>query len=140
MPEKTARPEGEGKRLSYKFRLYPNKEQERYFAVNFGCARYVFNHFLDARIKAYEATRETLADGSPNPAYDPSARPMTFYDTSRALTQLKKDTVDEEGRRWLYDADAPALVYALRHLGHAEAAGAISAMFVHEGRVNAGQG
>lgn len=114
-------PEGkeEGKRLSYKFRLYPTPEQERYFSVNFGCVRFVYNHFLDARIKAYEATKETLYDGAPNPSYDPSAKPLSFYDTSKALTQLKKETVDEDGHRWLYDADATALVYALRNLDKA---------------------
>ena len=50
----------EGRRLSYKFRLYPTKEQERFFACNFGCCRYVYNHFLQARIDAYAKTRETV--------------------------------------------------------------------------------
>ena len=108
-----------GKRLSYKFRLYPNKEQERYFALNFDCCRYVYNYFLRARINAYQVTRPELYDGTPNPDYDPNAKPMTFFETSSALTRLKKETVDEEGRRWLYDADSAALVYTLRHLENA---------------------
>lgn len=125
-----------GRRLSYKFRLYPNDEQRRFFAVNFGCCRYVYNHFLEARIAAYEKTREKVSvpvldedgrhvvgeDGRwvfeehENPDYDPAAKPMTYYDTTKALTSLKKSTVGEDGRRWLYDADATALCYALRHL------------------------
>ncbi len=44
---------------------------------------------------------------------------MSMFDTSKALTALKKETVDEEGHKWLYDADATALVYALRHLDSA---------------------
>jgi len=124
------------RRLSYKYRIYPNKEQRRYFAVNFGCCRYVYNHFLNQRIEAYRRTQATLRrpvrdeEGKPvrnekgkmvfeenaNPDYDPAAKPMSFFDTSKALTALKKSTVDEEGHKWLYDADANALVYSLRNL------------------------
>ena len=32
---------------------------------------------------------------------------------------LKKEIVDEEGHRWLTDADSTALVYALRNLDNA---------------------
>ena len=38
-----------GRRLSYKYRIYPTAAQRRYFAVNFGCCRYVYNHFLSER-------------------------------------------------------------------------------------------
>ena len=38
-----------GRRLSYKYRIYPNDEQRRHFAVNFGCCRFVYNHFLAER-------------------------------------------------------------------------------------------
>lgn len=127
-----------GRRLSYKFRLYPTESQERFFSMNFGCARYVFNYFLRARIDAYEATRETIkrpkiVEGTedewvrdekgnvvyeefPNPTFDPAAKPMSFFDTSKALTQLKKDTLDENGHAWLKDADSTALIYSLRNL------------------------
>lgn len=40
----------------------------------------------------------------------------TFYDTSKALKVLKNESLDENGRKWLYDADAVALVYELRNL------------------------
>lgn len=138
MSQDVREPREEGRRLSYKFRLYPNKEQERYFSINFGCCRYVYNHFLAARIDAYERTKKTLKELKvdengepvieegkrvweevPNPKYDPNAKAMTFYDTSKALTALKSSTVDEEGRKWLYDADSNALLYALRHLDNA---------------------
>ena len=41
---------------SYKFRLYPNKEQEDLIQRTFGCARFVFNHYLAERIEMYKAT------------------------------------------------------------------------------------
>jgi putative transposase len=33
-------------RKAYKLRLYPNKEQQTTLAVQFGHARFVYNHFL----------------------------------------------------------------------------------------------
>jgi transposase len=32
--------------VSYKFRIYPNKEQEQLIQKTFGCVRYVYNYFL----------------------------------------------------------------------------------------------
>lgn len=31
---------------AYKFRIYPNKQQEELINKTFGCSRFVFNHFL----------------------------------------------------------------------------------------------
>jgi len=31
--------------VSYKFRIYPNKEQEQLIQKTFGCVRYVYNYF-----------------------------------------------------------------------------------------------
>lgn len=42
---------------AYKFRLYPTKEQEIFFAKSFGCVRKVYNLMLAERMKAYEETK-----------------------------------------------------------------------------------
>ena len=52
----------------------------------------------------------------PAGTYDPSAKSMSLFDTSKDLTRVKKEVVDEEGHAWLNDADAQALIYSLRHL------------------------
>ena len=39
---------------AYKFRLYPNKEQQEYFAKCFGCARFIYNKMLADKIEHYE--------------------------------------------------------------------------------------
>ncbi len=44
----------------YKFRLYPNKEQEIYFQKCFGCCRFLWNHMLADRIAYYEETKKSL--------------------------------------------------------------------------------
>ena len=44
---------------TYKFRLYPNKEQEIYLANVFGCCRLVYNHFLNEKKQQYEETKSS---------------------------------------------------------------------------------
>ena len=42
---------------AYKFRIYPNKTQESLLQKTFGCVRFIYNYFLDRRIKAYEQNK-----------------------------------------------------------------------------------
>ena len=72
---------------SYKFRLYPTREQENLMQKTFGCCRYVYNHFLAERITAY---RE--AGKSP-----------TKYQQIRELPEMK------EKLEWLREVDSTAL-------------------------------
>ncbi len=52
---------------SYKFRLYPNTEQENFILRTLGCCRYVYNHYLALRKQRYEQTGGTLGYvGSPS--------------------------------------------------------------------------
>ncbi|HIW34707.1 MAG TPA: IS200/IS605 family element transposase accessory protein TnpB [Candidatus Paenibacillus intestinavium] len=82
---------------AYKFRLYPNKEQQIQLNKTFGCTRFVYNHFLDKRIKAYEESQETL----------------TYAKCSSLLTGLKKEL------EWLHDCDKFSLQNALKDLDKA---------------------
>ena len=43
---------------AYKYRIYPNKEQEIYFSKTFGCVRFIYNKMLADRIKSYEESKE----------------------------------------------------------------------------------
>lgn len=45
---------------AYKFRLYPNAEQQVMFAKTFGCVRFVYNKMLADKIEYYKATGEML--------------------------------------------------------------------------------
>ena len=45
---------------AYKFRLYPNKEQQEYFAKYFGCTRFIYNQMLADKIEYYKKTGEML--------------------------------------------------------------------------------
>lgn len=79
---------------SYKFRIYPTPTQEQQIQRNFGCARFIYNHYLAKRKETYEQTGETL----------------NYYACSADLTQLKTSFV------WLKEADATALQSTLRDL------------------------
>lgn len=79
---------------AYKYRIYPNKKQRIQMAKTFGCCRFVYNHYLDKRIKAYEENKTSL----------------NYYDCANDLTKLKK----EYG--WLKEVDAIALQSSLKDL------------------------
>ena len=45
---------------AYKVRLYPNDNQQLFFAKSFGCTRFIWNKMLSDKIEYYKATKETL--------------------------------------------------------------------------------
>lgn len=45
---------------AYKYRLYPNKEQQEYFAKCFGCVRFIYNRMLSDKIDYYKETKQKL--------------------------------------------------------------------------------
>lgn len=81
---------------TYKFRLYPNKEQEKMLANYFGSVRFVYNHFLAKRKEQYEQTRKS----------------SNYYEQAKKLTAMKKT----EAYSWLKEINSQTLQHALRHL------------------------
>lgn len=81
---------------SYKFRLYPNREQENLILRTLGCCRFVFNHYLACRKDLYERSGETA----------------NYYVCANDLTGLKQ----KEETAWLKEVDATALQSSLRDL------------------------
>ena len=45
---------------AYKYRLYPDKRQQEYFAKCFGCARFIYNRMLSDKIEYYKKTKKKL--------------------------------------------------------------------------------
>ncbi len=43
---------------AYKYRVYPNIEQQIFFAKTFGCVRFVYNKMLADRIRSYKESQE----------------------------------------------------------------------------------
>ena len=86
-------------RKAFKFRISPNKEQQHKLAIQFGHARFVYNHFRALREKTFNETGKGL----------------TFFQCTPLLTQLKKDPELE----WLKQADSQVLQSKLEDLNRA---------------------
>ncbi|MBY7144753.1 IS200/IS605 family element transposase accessory protein TnpB [Virgibacillus sp. NKC19-3] len=78
----------------YKFRIYPNKEQEILISKTIGCSRFVFNHFL----------------AQWNDVYKETGKGLTYHSCSAKLTQLKKELF------WLKEVDSIAIQSSLKSL------------------------
>lgn len=82
---------------SYKYRIYPNKQQEELIKKTFGCCRFVYNYFLDLQIKEYKENNKLI----------------NFYEMSKSLTKLKSEM------EWLREPDKYALQKTLKYLDFA---------------------
>jgi len=51
---------------AYKYRLFPNKQQEEQIQKTFGCCRFVYNQILSRRKEMYEAQKESMNKTSCN--------------------------------------------------------------------------
>src|SRR5690625_3247509 len=72
---------------AYKFRLYPNKEQETLIAKTMGCSRFVFNHFLVKWRGKYKK----------------KGKGLTYHSCSNQLPSLKREY------EWLKEVDSIAI-------------------------------
>lgn len=79
---------------AFRYRIFPNKKQEELIAKTFGCARFVYNYFLDMRINEYKNNGKSL----------------NYNDMSKLLTQLKKEV------EWLKEPDKDSLQKSLKDL------------------------
>ena len=82
---------------AYKYRIYPNKKQQELIQKTFGCARFVYNYYLNKRKDKYENDKITF----------------TCNMCSKDLTNLKKEL------EWLKEPDKCSLQNALKDLDHA---------------------
>lgn len=81
---------------TYRFRLYPNKVQTDLLEKHFGCARFVYNYFLNQRIEQYRLTGKS----------------DNYYAQAKCLTELKK----QEATEWLKEINSQTLQFAIRCL------------------------
>ena len=82
---------------AFKYRIYPNDEQITLLSKTFGCARYVYNHFLEFKKKEYEESEKTYS----------------AYNLMKLLTPLKEEL------DWLKEPDKWALQNSIRDLDSA---------------------
>lgn len=81
---------------TFKYRIYPTKEQEILFSKHFGCKRFVYNYFLNLRKTEYETNKKSL----------------NYFDTAKLLTELKHT----DDHNWLTEVNAQSIQAAIRDL------------------------
>ena len=81
---------------TYRFRIYPNKEQEVLLNKHFGSTRFVYNYFLNERKEQYQKDQKS----------------DNYYAQAKTLTDLKK----QEDTIWLKEVNSQTLQFALRCL------------------------
>lgn len=84
---------------AFKYRIYPNTDQQTQLARQFGAVRFTYNYFLRKRIDHYTDTGKGL----------------TYHDTALRLTELKK----QDEYNWLGEAQSQTLQQSLIDLDKA---------------------
>ena len=81
----------------YKYRIYPNKEQEIFLMKSFGCARFVYNWALALKNQEYTNTKKS----------------SNYYELNRKLSELKNEY------DWLTEIYSQTIQASLRNLDNA---------------------
>lgn len=84
---------------SYKYRIYPNKQQQILLEKHFGATRWIFNYGLQRKIEKYQKEKKNLS----------------CFEIAKEIPKLKKKK--ETG--WLKEVNAQSLQMALRNLDNA---------------------
>ena len=81
---------------SYRYRIYPNKEQQELFEKHFGSVRFVYNWGLEKKIEAYQKNKKRIS----------------CFDLMNELVKLKK----KKDFQWLNEVNSQSLQMALKNL------------------------
>ncbi len=81
----------------YVFRLYPDKKQEQLINKTIGCARFIYNYFLDDKMKEYKI----------------AGKSKSAYDQAKLIPSLSKE------KEWLKEVDSCSLRNSLLDLERA---------------------
>jgi putative transposase len=84
---------------AYKFRIYPNQEQEQILAHIFGCKRWTYNHFLAVQKQLWLSEKKHLS----------------HFDMNNMIVDLKK----QRETKWLKETDSISLQNATEDLADA---------------------
>ena len=79
---------------AYKYRIYPNKQQQILIQKTFGCCRFVYNQYLAKRIELYKTDKSTL----------------NYNACSNDLKRLKQEN------EWLKEVDSVSIQSSLKDL------------------------
>ena len=78
---------------AFKYRIYPNKEQEKLLLKHMGCSRWIFNYALNKKITSYQE----------------NGKGVSRFDIQKDLPELKKN----ESTSWLKEVNSQTLQASL---------------------------
>lgn len=81
---------------TFRYRVYPTKEQEVLLVKHFGCVRFIYNWGLEKKVKVYTETKKSISK----------------YDLCCIVTGMRKSKDTE----WLSEVNAQSLQQSLNHL------------------------
>jgi putative transposase len=84
---------------TFKYRIYPNKEQEELILKHMGCSRWIYNYGLNKKITSYQET----------------GKGISRFDIQKVLPELKKN----EETSWLKEVNSQTLQASLENLDKA---------------------
>ena len=84
---------------TFKYRIYPNNEQQELILRHIGCSRWIYNYGLEKKIKSYQETGKGLS----------------MFDIKKELPILK----ESEDTKWLKEVNSQSLQESLVHLDKA---------------------
>ena len=84
---------------AYKYRIYPNKEQQALLEKHFGAVRWLYNYGLEKKIKHYKKTKKGLS----------------CFDIKKDIPKLKK----RAKTKWLKEINSQSLQESLFCLDNA---------------------
>lgn len=73
---------------AYKYRIYPNVEQQIYIAKACGCSRFIYNQMLANRIEVYEANKDTMTSKEMSKLYLTPAKFKKEYEWLKEVDSL----------------------------------------------------
>ena len=84
---------------AFKYRIYPNKEQEELILKHMGSSRWIFNYALNKKITSYQQTGKGLSR----------------FDIQKDLPELKK----QDETSWLKEINSQTLQASLENMDKA---------------------
>jgi putative transposase len=88
---------------TFKYRIYPKKEQQVFLIKHFGCCRFVYNYFLNQRKSYYLNNKKE------------KKKTLNYYDNAKQLIIIK----GTEEFKWLKEVNSQSILQSLKYLDSA---------------------
>lgn len=96
--------------IRYTYRLRPSRSAKRYLIQEWGMCRHVWNKLVEKSLDTHLVNRAGVANGSATQ----SVQTFGYANQDKFLTQLRANTVNDEGEHWLAQGSSVAQQQTVR--------------------------